>query len=169
MVYKLNKSIYGLKQASKQWNKKFDIVMSKFSFQENKMDECVYLKISGSKVIFLVLYVDDILIASSDLTLLQTTKDMLAASFDMKDLGEAKFVLGIEIIRDRNKRALGLSQRQYVDIINKRFGMEKCAGGELPIGKGDTMSSEQNPKNELENENMKNKPYASLVGSLMYA
>ena len=143
--------------------------MSKFGFHENKIDECVYIKTSGSKVIFLVLYVDDILIASSDLTLLQTTKELLATSFDMKDLGEAKFVLGIEIIRDRTKRALGLSQRQYVDRITKRFHMEKCAGGELPIGKVDKMSSERSPKNELEKENMKDKPYASLVGSLMYA
>ena len=143
--------------------------MTKFGFHENKMDECVYIKTSGSKVIFLVLYVDDIFIASSDLTLLQTTKELLSTSFDMKDLGEAKFVLGIEIIRDRTERALSLSQRQYVDRITKRFHMKKCPGGELPTGKGDKMSSEQSPKNELEKENIKDKPYASLVGSLMYA
>ena len=112
---------------------------------------------------------DDILLASLDLTLLQTTKDMLAANFDMKDSGEAKFVLGIEIIRDRNKRTLGLSQRQYVDMITKRFNVEKCDGGELPIGKRDKMSNEQSPKNKLEKASIKDKPYASLMGSLMYA
>ncbi|KAM1415115.1 hypothetical protein ACFX2I_006811 [Malus domestica] len=169
MIHKLNKSIYGLKQASRQWNKKFDHVMSSFGFRENKMDECVYLKISGSKVVFLVLYVDDILIASSDLTLLQSTKEMLANSFDMKDLGEAKFALGIEIIRDRSKKALGLSQRLYADRITKRFNMENCSSGELPIGNGDKFSNDQSPKNDLEKDSMKTKPYASLVGSLMYA
>ncbi|XP_068309679.1 secreted RxLR effector protein 161-like [Pyrus communis] len=87
----------------------------------------------------------------------------------MKDLGEARFVLGIEIIRDRAKKSLGLSQRQYIDRVTKRFNMDKCSNGELPIGKGDKLSSDQCPKNELENEGMKDKPYASLVGSLMYA
>lgn len=61
MVCKLNKSIYGLKQVLRKWNKKFDQVMTTFGFQENKMDECIYLNVSGSKFMFLVLYVDDIL------------------------------------------------------------------------------------------------------------
>lgn len=98
-----------------------------------------------------------------------TTKKMLAENFGMKDLGEAKFVLGIEIIRERNKRALGLSQRQYIDRIAKKSNMEKCSCGELPIGKGDKISIEQSPKKELEKESMKDKPYAALVGNLMYA
>ncbi|KAM1021141.1 hypothetical protein PS2_041989 [Malus domestica] len=96
LVCKLNKSIYGLKQASRQWNKKFDQVIMAAGFQQNKMDECVYLKVSDSKFIFLVLYVDDILLASSDISLLHATKKLLTESFDMKDLGEAQFVLGIE-------------------------------------------------------------------------
>ncbi|KAM1268909.1 hypothetical protein COP2_001190 [Malus domestica] len=89
---------------------------------------------------------------------------MLASNFNMKDLGEAKFVLG----KDRSKKSLGLSQRLYIDIITKRFSMENCSGGELPIGKGDKFSSDQCPKNDLERDIMKIKPYASLVGSLMY-
>ncbi|KAM1133510.1 hypothetical protein ACFX19_043460 [Malus domestica] len=169
MVCKLNKSIYGLKQASRQWNRKFDQVMAASGFQENKLDECIYLKVLGAKVIFLVLYVDDILLASSDMSLLQATKSMLTQNFDMKDLGEDRFVLGIEIVRDRAMKSLGLSQRQYIDRIAKRFNMDKFSNGELPIGKGDKLSSDQCPKNELEKEGMKDKPYASLVGSLMYA
>ncbi|KAM1310784.1 hypothetical protein ACFX2H_007296 [Malus domestica] len=161
--------IYGPKQASRQWNKKFDQVMVASGFQENKLDECIYLKVLGAKVIFLVFYVDDILLASSDMSLLQSTKSMLTLNFDMKDLGEARFVLGIEIVRDRGMKSLGLSQRQYIDRVAKRFNMDKCSNGELPIGKGDKLSSDQCPKNELENEGMKDKPYASLVGSLMYA
>ena len=169
MVCKLNKSIYGLKQASRQWYIKFDQVVTNDGFEENKMDDCIYIKVSGSKFIFMVLYVDDILLASSDLSLLHTTKKMLAANFDMKDLGEAHFVLGIEIERDRSKRALGLSQKNYIDRVVKRFNMDKCSHGELPIGKGDKLSITQSPKNELEKETMNDKPYASLVGSLMYA
>ncbi|CAN6704261.1 unnamed protein product [Malus baccata var. baccata] len=138
-------------------------------FQENKMDEYVYLKVSDSKFIFLVLYIDDILLASLDISLLHVTKRVLTENFVMKDLGEAQFALGIEIIRDRNKNVIGLSQKQYIDRVTRRYNMEKCSSGELPIGKGDKMSAEQSPKNELEKESMKDKPYASLVGSLMYA
>jgi hypothetical protein len=169
LVCKLKKSIYGLKQASRQWYLKFDSVMASHGFEENPLDECVYLKISGSKFIFLVLYVDDILLASSDLNLLHQTKDFLSRNFEMKDLGEASYVLGIEISRDRTRGLLGLSQRNYIDKILKRFKMDKCASGDAPMTKGDLLHKDQCPRNNLEQEAMKDKPYASLVGSLMYA
>lgn len=86
-VCKLNKSIYGLKQSSRKWNLKFDSVITKFGFEENQLDECVYSKISGSHYISLILYVDDILLASSNVSLLKDTKDFLMANFDMKDMG----------------------------------------------------------------------------------
>lgn len=134
---------------------------------ENKLDECIYLKVSGSNLIFLVLYVDDILLASSDLNLLQVTKKMLFNSFEMKDLGEAKYVLGIEITRDRSKHFLGLSQRAYIEKVLKRFNMENCSCGEVPMVKGEKFSTNQCPRNELEKKSMEH--YASVMGSLMYA
>ncbi len=97
---RLKKSIYGLKQASHQWNLKFDDVVTSLGFIENKIDHCIYLKVSGSKFIFLALYVDDILLARSDMGLLCETKQLLSKTFDMKDLREASFVLSIEIHRD---------------------------------------------------------------------
>lgn len=75
------------------------------------------------KFIFFILYVDDILLASSDVGLLHETKQMLSKNFDTKDLGEASFVLGIEIYRDCCHRMLGLSQKAYVDRILERFNM----------------------------------------------
>ena len=70
LVCKLKKSIYGLKQASRQWYLKFHNIISSFGFVENVMDQCIYLKVSGSKVCFLVLYMDDILLATNDKSLL---------------------------------------------------------------------------------------------------
>ena len=67
MVCKLKKSIYGLKQASRQWYIKFNDTITSFGFKENTVDRCIYMKVSGSKFVFLVLYVDDILIAANDL------------------------------------------------------------------------------------------------------
>ena len=88
---------------------------------------------------------DDILLASSDLGLLHETKWMLSKNFDMKDLGEASFVLGIEIHRNRSRRILGLSQRAYVDRILERFNMQQCKPGIAPVCKGDKLSLSQCP------------------------
>ena len=95
MVYKLKKSIYGLKQASREWYHKFHQVITSNGFKVNLVEDCVYHKFSGSKFIFLILYVDDILLASSDIGLFHETKKFLSKNFEMKDLGNASFVLGI--------------------------------------------------------------------------
>jgi hypothetical protein len=108
---RLKKSIYGLKQAFRQWYLEFDETIKKFGFKENEKDNCIYAKFKNGKFIFLILYVDDILLASSDANLLLETKKFLSSNFDMKDLSEASFVLGIEIHRDRRKGVLGLSQK----------------------------------------------------------
>jgi hypothetical protein len=75
----------------------FDEATRKFGFKENMEDNCIYAKFKNEKFVFLVLYVDDILLASSDVHLLLETKRFLSSHFDMKDLGEACYVLGIEI------------------------------------------------------------------------
>jgi len=74
LVFKLNKSIYGLKQASRQWYLKFHEVITLFNFEENMMDQCIYQKVDESKIFFLVLYVDDILLATNDKGLLYELK-----------------------------------------------------------------------------------------------
>ena len=100
LVCKLNKSIYGLKQASRQWYLKFHDVITSFSFEENITNQCIYQKVSGSKICFLVLYVDDILLATNDKGLLYEVKQFLSKNFDMKDMGEASYVIGIKIYRE---------------------------------------------------------------------
>ena len=80
---------------------------------------------------------DDILLASSDVNLLLETKKFLSSKFDMKDLGEASFVLGIEIHRDREKEILGLSQKVYLEKVLKKYSMQNCKSSPAPIVKGD--------------------------------
>ncbi|GJT91919.1 retrotransposon protein, putative, ty1-copia subclass [Tanacetum coccineum] len=102
-VCKLKHSIYGLKQASRQWNKRFDDEMKKFGFTQNCDEPCVYLKASGSNVTFLILYVNDILIMGNNIPMLQDVKSYLGRCFAMKDLGEAAYILGIKIYKDRSR------------------------------------------------------------------
>ena len=169
VVCKLKKSLYGLKQASRQWYWKFHNVISSFDFVENIMDQCIYLKVSGSKICFLVLYVDDIFLATNDKGLLHEVKQFLYKNFDMKDKGEASYVIGIKIHRDRFQGILGMYQESYINKILERFRMKDCSPSVAPIVKGDRSNLNQCPKNDFEREQMKNIPYASAVGSLMYA
>ena len=87
----------------------------------------------------------------------------------MKDLGNASFVMGIQIHRDRSRGILRLSQKAYIDKVLSRFGMSNCAPGDTPVAKGDKFSLHQCPEKELEKKDMERFPYASVVGSLMYA
>ncbi|KAG8475050.1 hypothetical protein CXB51_031854 [Gossypium anomalum] len=169
MVCKLTKSIYGLKQASRQWYHKFHQIIISFGFEINIVDDCVYHKFNGSKYIFLVLYVDDILLATNDIGLLHETKRFLSKHFEMKDLGDASFVLGIQIHRDQSRGILGLSQNNYIDKVLKRFGMQNCRPGDTHVAKGDKFSLTQCPKSNIEIQEMQKIPYASAVWSLMYA
>jgi Reverse transcriptase (RNA-dependent DNA polymerase) len=104
----------------------------------------------GVKYFFLVLYVDDILLATNDLGMLHQTKKFLSKNFDMKDMDEANCVIGIEIFCDRSQGLLGLSQKAYIDKILKRYNMDKCSSGSVSIQKGDKFGLFQCPKNELE-------------------
>ncbi|KAK1644404.1 hypothetical protein QYE76_062209, partial [Lolium multiflorum] len=124
-VCKLQRSIYGLKQASRSWNRRFDKVIKDFGFIQCHGEACIYKKVSGSSVAFLILYVDDILLIGNDIELLSSVKGYLNNSFSMKDLGEASYILGIKIYRDRSRRLIGLSQSTYLDKILKKFRMDE--------------------------------------------
>ena len=95
---------------------RFNDTIVSFGFKENTVDRHMYLKVSGSKVIFLILYIDDILLATNDLGLLHETKKFLSSNFEVKDMGEVSYVIGIEIFHNRSQGLLGLSQKVYISI-----------------------------------------------------
>ncbi|CAJ2668438.1 unnamed protein product [Trifolium pratense] len=101
--------------------------------------------------------------------MLYEVKQFLSRNFDMKDMGEASYVIGIKIHRDRNRGILGLSQEAYINKVLERFNMKNCSPSVAPNVKGDRFELSQCPQNDFEREHMKNIPYASAVGSLMYA
>ena len=109
------------------------------------------------------------LLATNDLNLLCDTKKFLSSNFEMKDLGNASYVLGIQIYQDRSKDILGLSQKGYIEKILQRYGMHDCKPLDTPIAKGDNLSLSQCQKNALEIPEMKKFMYAQVVVSLIYA
>ncbi|GJY14113.1 retrovirus-related pol polyprotein from transposon TNT 1-94 [Tanacetum coccineum] len=103
-----------LKQAPRQWYLKFDSFMHKAWYKRCVMDHCYYLKKVGLSSIILLLYVDDMLVAGSDMVEIKKLKRQLSQEFEMKDLGSAKQILGMSIIRDKTKCTLRLSQEKYI-------------------------------------------------------
>ncbi|GJY80741.1 retrotransposon protein, putative, ty1-copia subclass [Tanacetum coccineum] len=168
-VCKLQRAIYGLKQASRQWNKRFDEEIKRFGFIQNRDEPCVYRKASGSDVVFLILYVDDILIMGNNIPKLKEVKDYLGKCFSVKDLGEAAYILGIKIYRDRSLRLIGLNQSAYIDKILKKFNMQNSKKGFIPMEVKHDLSNEMCASSDEEKAYMKKVPYASAVGSIMYA
>ena len=119
-VCKLKKSLYGLKQAPRQWYHKFDTFMITNEFVRCQSDHCVYVKkITNGNYVILLLYVDDMLVAGSSMQDIVDLKKKLANTFDMKDLGEAKQILGMKITRDKQNHLLRLSQEDYIDKVLK--------------------------------------------------
>ncbi|KAJ9566079.1 hypothetical protein OSB04_002045 [Centaurea solstitialis] len=168
-VCKLLKSIYGLKQASRSWNLHFDERIKEFGFTKSEFEPCVYTKFSGSIVTFVVLYVDDILLIGNDVPTLQSVKSWLSKCFQMKDLGEAAYILGIKIYRNRSRRLIGLSQSTYIDKILKKFRMDESKKGFIPMQHAIVLSKTQCPVSSQDQDKMKSVPYASAIGSIMYA
>ena len=170
LVCHLKKSLYGLKQAPRQWYKRFDSFMIAQQYSRSNYDNCVYFKqFSNGSFVYLLLYVDDMLIASRDKFLIDELKAQLSHEFEMKDLGPAKKILGMEIHRDRKAGKLFLSQKSYIEKILDRFNLGNCKPVSTSFASHFKLSSSQCPINEDDKDYMSRVPYASAVGNLMYA
>ncbi|CAA7036547.1 unnamed protein product [Microthlaspi erraticum] len=130
----LRKSLYGLKQSPRQWNLKFDSFMKESGFIRRSYDSCVYMRnLNKENAVYLLLYVDDMLIASGCKAEVRLVKDTLSQKFEMKDLGPASRILGMDIIRDRKKGILSLSQETYIEKVLKAFGMSDAKSTITPL------------------------------------
>jgi hypothetical protein len=146
LVCKLEKSLYGLKQAPRQWYKKFDSFMIANGFRRCEADSCCYMKDFGDCYIILLLYVDDMLLAGSSTARIEDLKRQMSKEFDMKDLGEAKQILGMRIIRDRSAGTLMLTQERYIEKVLERFNHSSAKPTETPLGNHFKLTKEQVPK-----------------------
>lgn len=130
----------------RKWYTKFDEFMMKVQFTRCSYDNCVYMEKDGNKIkTYLLLYVNDMLIASVSKTEIQSLKHQLNYEFDMKDLGEAKRILGMEIERDRENFSLFLHQGSYLRKVLQRFDMHESKAVTTPLSQHFNLSSIQSP------------------------
>jgi hypothetical protein len=155
LVCRLKKSLYGLKQSPRQWYKRFDSYMIQIGYIRCEYDCCVYVRIlEDGSYIFLLLYVDDMLIATKSMCEVNRLKSLFHKEFEMKDLGAAKKILGMEIRRDREARKLWLSHKNYIRKVLEKFSMLDAKPVSTPLVNYFRLSGSQCPKNEEEIDNM---------------
>lgn len=162
MVLKLNKSLYGLKQASKCWNERINEFLLGLDFQRSDNDYCLYYKGKNDNLIYLLLYVDDMILTGPKIESIDECICDLKKEFDLKDQGMLKHFLGLEINYDRELGILKINQRTYLMNILKRFKFDNCNPSSIPI---DPKLKLEINKNENNDEHL---PVRELVGCLMY-
>eukprot|EP00253_Pinus_taeda_P034030 PITA_34030 len=145
-----------------------EIYMQQPQGYEVKGKEKLVCRLKKSFYIILLLYVDDMLVAGSNMQEINVLKRKLANSFAMKDLGAAKQILGMRITRDRKNRKLTLSQSEYIEKVLKRFNMHNAKPVSIRLASNFKLSKEAFPNTQEEMAHMSKVPYASAVGSLMY-
>ncbi|RDX71772.1 hypothetical protein CR513_48830, partial [Mucuna pruriens] len=152
-VCRLKKILCGLKEAPRQWYKKFESVMCEQGYKKTTSDHYVFvIKFSNDNFIIVLLYVDDILIVGKSVSKIDKLKKQLS-----------------EIIRDRQIKKLWLSQEHYVKRVLQRFHMKNAKAVRISLATHFKLCSRHNPSNEAEKNNISKVPYASTMGSLMYA
>lgn len=168
-VCQLNKSLYGLKQASRVWNAKLNTSLINLGLTRSDMDPCIYFRKEGAKLLIVAIYVDDILIFANNEQSKSDLKRNLTELFRIKDLGQVSSVLGINVQRNCTDGTITIDQTKYLKEILERFGMSDCKPVTSPLEAGLKLSSEMEPKTEEEREQMKAVPFRAAVGCLMYA
>ncbi|KAK1606274.1 hypothetical protein QYE76_029947 [Lolium multiflorum] len=159
-VCKLLKSLYGLKQAPKQWHEKFERTLTAEGFVVNEADKCVYYRHGGGEGVILCLYVDDILIFGTSLTVIKEVKEFLSRCFEMKDLGVADVILNIKLLKD-DDGGITLLQSHYVEKIPSRFGYSDCKSSPTPYDPSVIIRKNK----RIARDQLR---YSQIIGSLMY-
>lgn len=160
LVCKLRKSLYGLKQAPRCWFAKLSQALLKFGFIQSYEDYSLFTYIRGEDSLRVLIYVDDLIICCNNLGMLVKFKEYLSNYFRMKDLGKAKYFLGIEV--SRGTGGFFLSQRKYALYIIADAGLLGCKPLSIPVEQNHTLLSDKSPFYE---EPVR---FRRIVGRLVY-
>ena len=131
VVCHLRKALYGLKQSPRAWFGRFTAAMKKYGYKQSNSDHTLFLKTRGKLVTCLIIYVDDMILTGNDGEEIMSLKEKLFEEFEMKDLGELRYFLGIEVLRTED--GIFISQRKYILDLLAETGMADCKPAETPM------------------------------------
>lgn len=167
-VWKLKKAMYGLKQSGRVWNKKLDTILREYGLEKSKADPCIYhRKLSGKRLI-VAIYVDDLLIFSKEKHEEKRLKKSLQQKFEMKDLGNAKQFLGINIERNERHGNIHIHQSEYIKRTLERFRMQDCNPISTPADPNVRLTAKTQTSKSEEDKDISKTSYQEAVGSLLY-
>lgn len=164
LVCKILKSLYGLKQAGRLWNKTITKFFQKFGFIPTNADPCILTIKWEDKLIIVGIYVNDLLLGSKSQNALSWLKDQLIKEFNMKDLGEAKTIIGWKITQDLTAGTLKIDQKEYIRDLLESEGMTSCHPTVLPVKAGSSFFLDQ--VGDYQQADLA--VYQRLIGKLMY-
>jgi hypothetical protein len=168
-VCRLRKSIYGLRQAGNVWYDKFNQSMTELGYKCLCSDYCAYIRRGdGDAITIAIVWVDDIIGAASNKTLNNNLEKVLASKYEIKAIGEPTLMLGINILRDKSRKLIQLSQSHYIDGILKKFGMQDCSPISTPMDPNVVLEPNER-ENDTDVESCALFVYATVIGSLLYA
>ena len=162
LVYKLKRSLYGLKQAPRCWNMTLDHLLKSMGFVQTKSDPCLYISSEGELCIIAV-YVDDILLATKSEKKMKDVKNRLSAEFEVKDLGDLQYLLGVSVIQNHKEKSVWIGQPTYTLNVLEKFGLKDAKPVTTPVCVGSKLTKAKED-DELVDESL----YQSAVGSLQY-
>ena len=160
----LQKSIYGLKQAPRCWYEKLKVELGKLGYEPSLSDPALFVKRGPDGMIYGLVHVDDLLLAAANLEQIKAAKAAIASCFEVRDLGEVRFYLGIEISRDQTTGSITLSQRRYVEQLLERHGLTAAKSRATPLPLGTCLLPASDEQPALADGG----PYRALVGELNY-
>ena len=167
-VCKLRKSLYGLKQSARCWNMTLDRYLKESGYVQSTADPCIYCKSENksgkNSLIMIAVYVDDAIMASNDMAMLTSEKLNLSKMFEMEDLGEIHYCLGMSVKRDRKAKVLMINQKTYLENVLKKFGMQDCKPISTPM---EVTARYEKLADDEKTVNIKE--YQAMIGSLTYA
>ena len=165
-VCKLQKSLYGLKQSARQWNRKLCSVFTSLGYKKLSSDSSIFVYTKGDVKVIVPVFIDDITLVSRSDPAMDKTVHELSAHFKLRDLGPTSWLLAVKVEQDFSKRTISLSQQQYIKELLERYHCEDSHPVKTPLPPlleiSDVVVTSE------EQEKMKSIPYLSAVGSLQY-
>ena len=163
LVCRLRKSIYGLKQSSRCWNTALDSHLKEMGFFQSKSDPYIYVSGERKNAFYIGVYVDNMILGGKDESRMEDVKKELSLKFDINNLGNLSYFLGMSVVRNQEEKESWIGQPAYIQKLLSKTGMSDCKPVKTPVDPGQRLVKALETEEAFDQQ-----LYQSVVGSLMY-